>query len=121
MRSFVRQLRQAKEEDEEFIRKDVELKTGGTGTFPNDNRHDFLRNVALETLKGLIQWNKMLEWARVNDKTSYEAIKKKSAEGLLANKSFFEWSDTFDKEGRSIIGRTIQRQNEQIRRRARGE
>jgi hypothetical protein len=32
MRSFVRQLRQAKEEDEEFIRRDAELKNGGKGS-----------------------------------------------------------------------------------------
>lgn len=58
----------------------------------------------------------MLEWTRKNDKEAYEAIKAKTYRGLTENKNFWEWKDSFDKDGKSIIGRTIQKMNEDARR-----
>ncbi|MFB3889204.1 MAG: hypothetical protein ACE14S_06905 [Candidatus Bathyarchaeia archaeon] len=62
----------------------------------------------------------MLEYCRLHDKESYEKIKAKTAQGLLI--SSFEWKDTFTKDekgnDRSLIGRTLDRINEDARRKA---
>lgn len=60
----------------------------------------------------------MLEWTRKNDKEAYEAIKAKTYRGLTENKNFFEWKDTFDENGNSIIKRTLERANKDARRKA---
>ena len=67
-------------------------------------------------MKEFSSYEEMLEGARVNNKPAYEAIKAKTVEGLKENKMFWEWKDEFDKDGRSIIGRTLERMNQAERR-----
>lgn len=66
----------------------------------------------------------LLEWVRVNDKKSYEALKAKTIQGLTENKQYWEWNDTFSKDEkgneRSLIGRTLDRANADLRKRFRG-
>lgn len=57
----------------------------------------------------------MLSWCKNNNPVAYAEIKKKTFNGLLQNKSYFEWTDKFDANGDSIIMRTVKRDNERIR------
>lgn len=58
---------------------------------------------------------KMVSWCKENDKASYDKLMNQSIDALANSKQSFEWHDTFDKDGRSIIGRTLDRHNEQLR------
>lgn len=95
------------------------VESGGKGTVP------MAREMIMKEHSGFGSAQKefdsveeMLEWARVNDKESYEKIKAKSAQGLLENRNYFEWKDHFDENGKSIIGRTLERANQDARRKA---
>jgi hypothetical protein len=58
----------------------------------------------------------LIEYYRTHDKAAYEAIKKKAFSGMPeALKQSWDFKDTFDENGRSIIGRTILRANRDIR------
>jgi hypothetical protein len=56
----------------------------------------------------------MYAWLKLNDKATYDKLKERSFNAVKGHS--FEFTDIFDSEGRSIIGRTIQRMNEKIRR-----
>ncbi len=60
----------------------------------------------------------LIEFCRVNDKESYKKIKAKTFGALQGNN--FEWTDKFDENGRSLIGRTLDRANQDHRRKIRG-
>jgi hypothetical protein len=57
----------------------------------------------------------MLEWCRINDKPAYEAIKLKTYRGMVENKGFSEWADTFDENGNSLIKRTLLKMDKEAR------
>ena len=60
----------------------------------------------------------LIEWTRKNAPETYNAIKLKTVRGLSENKGFFEWKDEFDENGKSIIGRTLERANKDARKKA---
>ena len=91
-------------------------KLGGKGSLPASlNTNEGNNNNVPSGTHEFDSYEEMVEWARLNDRKAYESLKKKSANGLMENKQFFEWHDTFDAQGRSLIGRTLGRANTQKR------
>jgi hypothetical protein len=94
----------------------TKLQGGGSGVLPASLNSGEGGNSNVPTgTHEFDSYEEMVEWARLNDRTVYEQLKKKSVNGLMENKQFFEWHDTFDAQGRSLIGRTLDRANNQKR------
>jgi hypothetical protein len=92
---------------------------GGSGTLPSAlNEPECGKGGVPEGAHQFETYEEMIEWARVNDPKAYAALKKKTASAMVSNPQSFEWKDTFDEQGRSLIGRTLHRANNQKRSRA---
>jgi hypothetical protein len=93
-------------------------KLGGSGNLPASLNGNFGNEGGSAIPSGAHEFDsfeEMIEWARLNDKKAYEALKSKSANAIANNKNYWEWTDHFDEEGNSLIGRTLHKQNAQKR------
>jgi hypothetical protein len=117
------------EKDADFFRQNPEAlkgyalgkkesydKNGGAGNLPASlNNGEGGSGGSGSEKREFDSYEEMIEWCRIHDKTAYQAIKAKAYRGMSENKSFWEWKDTFDENGKSIIGRTLERANKQVR------
>jgi hypothetical protein len=104
-----------KEVEEEFFKTH-----GGSGVLPANLNGNFGNEGGSAIPSGAHEFDsyeEMVEWARLNDRKTYDALKSKSAKAISENKNYWEWTDHFDEEGNSLIGRTLHKQNAQKRNR----
>jgi|WetSurMetagenome_2_1015567.scaffolds.fasta_scaffold73561_1 hypothetical protein len=112
----IRELEKQAEENKQY--KDYFDSHSGTGTLPANLNHDEGNQGGSGVPSGAHEFDsfeEMVEWCRLNNRVAYRELKKKSANAMANHPQSFEWKDTFDEDGNSLIGRTLYRANSQKR------